>query len=77
MGVKIEKVEMDGTCSTRPVGDKNYGKITFIVLYVCRFHSDELHNLYYSQDTIWTLKLRRLRWTGHVARDQLGDESLY
>jgi hypothetical protein len=33
-----------------------------------RKHSGELHNLYSSPDIIRQIKLRRMRWAGHVAR---------
>jgi hypothetical protein len=31
-------------------------------------HSEELQNLYSSPDIIRQIKLRKVRWTGHVAR---------
>jgi hypothetical protein len=31
-------------------------------------HSEELHILYSSPDIIRQIKLRRMRWAGHVAR---------
>jgi hypothetical protein len=31
-------------------------------------HNEELHNLYSSPSIIIMIKLRRMRWTGHVAR---------
>jgi hypothetical protein len=31
-------------------------------------HSEELQNLYSSPDVIRQIKLRKVRWTGHVAR---------
>jgi hypothetical protein len=35
----------------------------------CRkLHNEELHNLYFSPNIIRTLKSRRMRWAGHVAR---------
>jgi hypothetical protein len=37
-----------------------------------KLHSEELHNLYSSPDTIRQVKSRRMRWTGHVAR--VGEE---
>jgi hypothetical protein len=37
-----------------------------------KFHSEELHNLYSSPDIIRQIKLRRMRWAGHVAR--MGEE---
>jgi hypothetical protein len=33
-----------------------------------KLHNEELHNLYSSPNTIRTIKLRRMRWAGHVAR---------
>ena len=33
-----------------------------------RFHNEELHSLYYASNTIRVIKIRRLRWAGHVAR---------
>jgi hypothetical protein len=33
-----------------------------------KLHSEELHNLYSSPDTIRQIKSRRMRWAGHVAR---------
>jgi hypothetical protein len=33
-----------------------------------KLHSAELHNLYSSPDIIKQIKLRRMRWVGHVAR---------
>jgi hypothetical protein len=37
-----------------------------------RLHNEELNDLYSSPNIIWVIKLRRLRWAGHVAR--MGDE---
>jgi hypothetical protein len=31
-------------------------------------HNDELHSLYYSPNIVRVIKLRRMRWAGHVAR---------
>jgi hypothetical protein len=31
-------------------------------------HNEELHNLCYSPNIIRMIKLRRMRWAGHVAR---------
>jgi hypothetical protein len=33
-----------------------------------KLHNEELHNLYSSPSIIRTIKLRRMRWAGHVAR---------
>jgi hypothetical protein len=33
-----------------------------------KLHNEELHNLYSSPSIISTIKSRRVRWTGHVAR---------
>jgi hypothetical protein len=33
-----------------------------------KIHSEELHNLYSTQDIIRQIKSRRMRWAGHVAR---------
>jgi hypothetical protein len=34
-----------------------------------KFHSEELHNLYsYSPNIVAMIKLRKLKWAGHVAR---------
>ena len=30
-------------------------------------HSEGLHNLYSSPNTIWVIKPRRMRWAGHAA----------
>jgi hypothetical protein len=32
-----------------------------------RLHNDEFHNLCASQNIIQVIKLRRMRWVGHVA----------
>jgi hypothetical protein len=37
-----------------------------------KLHNEELHNLYTSPDIIRQVKLRRMRWAGHVAR--MGEE---
>jgi hypothetical protein len=37
-----------------------------------KLHNEELHNLYSSPDIIRHVKLRRMRWAGHVAR--MGEE---
>jgi hypothetical protein len=33
-----------------------------------KLHNDELHGLYSSPNIVRVIKLRRMRWTGHVAR---------
>jgi hypothetical protein len=33
-----------------------------------RLCNEELHNLCLSPNIIWTIKSRRIRWTGHVTR---------
>jgi hypothetical protein len=33
-----------------------------------KLHNEELHNLYSSPNMIRTIKSRRMRWVGHVAR---------
>jgi hypothetical protein len=33
-----------------------------------KLHNEELHNFYSSPSTIRIIKLRRMRWAGHVAR---------
>jgi hypothetical protein len=37
-----------------------------------KLHNDELHNLYSSSNIVRVIKLRRIRWVGHVAR--MGEE---
>ena len=37
-----------------------------------RLHNEELNDLYSSSNSVWVIKLRRMRWTGHVAR--MGEE---
>jgi hypothetical protein len=32
-----------------------------------KLHNDELHNLYSSPNIVRVIKLRRMRWAGHVA----------
>jgi len=33
-----------------------------------RLHNEELHNLYTSPNIITVIKLRSMRWSGHIAR---------
>ena len=33
-----------------------------------RLHNEELNDLYSSPNIVWVIKLRRMRWAGHVAR---------
>jgi Rps23 Pro-64 3,4-dihydroxylase Tpa1-like proline 4-hydroxylase len=33
-----------------------------------KFHNDELHSLYSSQNIVRVIKSRRMRWVGHVVR---------
>jgi hypothetical protein len=33
-----------------------------------KLHNEELHNLYPSPSIIRMIKLRRMRWAGHIAR---------
>jgi hypothetical protein len=33
-----------------------------------KLHNEELHDLYCSPDVAWVMRLRRMRWAGHVAR---------
>jgi hypothetical protein len=40
-----------------------------------KMHNDDLHNLYSSPNIIRTIKSRRMRWTGHVAR--MGEAESY
>jgi len=37
-----------------------------------RLHNEELNDLYSSHNIVWVIKLRRMRWAGHVAR--MGEE---
>jgi hypothetical protein len=37
-----------------------------------RFHNEELNDLYSSPNIVRVIKLRRMRWAGHVAR--MGEE---
>jgi hypothetical protein len=36
-----------------------------------RLHNKKLYDQYSSQNTIWVIKCRRMRWLGHIAH--LGD----
>jgi hypothetical protein len=38
-----------------------------------KLHNDELHNLYSSPNIVRTIKSRRMRWAGHVARMGRGE----
>ena len=38
-----------------------------------RIRKKELYALYSSTNTIWVIKSRRLRWSGHVARMRRGE----
>jgi hypothetical protein len=33
-----------------------------------KLHNEELNDLYCSPNIVWVMKLRRIRWAGHVAR---------
>ena len=35
---------------------------------VKKLHNEELNDLYSSPNIIWVIELRRMRWSGHVAR---------
>ena len=35
-----------------------------------KLHNEELNDLYCSPNIVWVIKLRRMRWVGHVARMQ-------
>ena len=37
-----------------------------------QFHNEELHGLYSSPNTVSVIVRRTVRWTGHVARSDLG-----
>jgi len=37
-----------------------------------RLHNEELNDLYSSPNIVWMIKLRRMRWAGHVAH--MGEE---
>jgi hypothetical protein len=38
-----------------------------------KLHNDELHGLYSSHNSVTVIKLRRMRWAGHVARTGRGE----
>jgi hypothetical protein len=38
-----------------------------------KLHSDELRRLYYSPNILRVIKLRRMRWAGHMARMGRGE----
>jgi hypothetical protein len=38
-----------------------------------KIHNEKLNDLYCWQNIIWVIKLRRMRWTGHVARMRTGE----
>ena len=40
-----------------------------------KLHNEELNDLYCSQNIIWVIKSRRVRWAGHVAR--MGRRGVY
>jgi len=40
-----------------------------------RLHNEELNDLYSSPNIVRVIKLRRMRWAGHVARMGLGGET--
>ena len=37
-----------------------------------KLYNEELNDLYSSPNIVWVVKLRRMRWAGHVARLQEG-----
>ena len=37
-----------------------------------RLHNEEINDLYSSPNIVWVIKLRRIRWAGHVAH--MGEE---
>jgi hypothetical protein len=57
---------------------KNQGTIIIIIIIIImreevgvgwrRLHSEELHNLYSSQNIVRVIKSGRMRWAGYVAR---------
>jgi len=34
---------------------------------VRRLHNKKFYDLYYSKNTVWLIKCRRMRWVGHIA----------
>jgi hypothetical protein len=38
-----------------------------------KLHNDELHSLYFPPNIVWVIKLRRMRWAGHVAHMRKGE----
>jgi len=42
------------------------------MLQTVRFHNEELNDLYFTPNIVRVLKLRRMRWAGHVAH--MGEE---
>jgi hypothetical protein len=40
-----------------------------------KLHNEEVHNLYSTPSIIRIIKLRRMRWAGHVAR--MGEKNMY
>jgi len=35
-----------------------------------KLHNEELNELYCSPNIVWVIKLRRMRWAGHVAHNE-------
>jgi len=33
-----------------------------------KLHNEELNDPYFSPNIVWVIKLRRMRWVGHVVR---------
>ena len=38
-----------------------------------KLHNEELNDLYFSPNIVQTMKSKRMRWTGHVARMEKGE----
>jgi hypothetical protein len=38
-----------------------------------KLHNEELNDLYSSLNVVWVIKLRRMRWAGHVAHMGRGE----